>query len=69
MGKNNDRFHICSRVAGRNVTAGYDASSVSPNGGIFTLFQAANRLRIAERLAAAIGEKRDERRGPIHGKT
>ena len=62
MGKNNDHFYICPRIAGKNVTAGYDAGSVNPNGGIFTLFQAAKRLRIAERLAADIGEKRDERR-------
>ena len=62
MGKNNEHFHICPRVAGRNVTAAFDAGSVSANGGIFTLWQAAKRLRIAEILAAAIGEKRDARR-------
>ena len=46
-------------VRGKKLTAGFDGVRLSSDGGVMLLAQAARRMRIAEKLAAAIPDPRD----------
>ncbi|WP_150288220.1 IS1380 family transposase [Rhabdaerophilum calidifontis] len=49
-------------VAGRKITAAFDGGRLSSDGGVMLLAAAARRIGIAERLAAAIPDRRDPTR-------
>src|SRR5829696_8527083 len=49
-------------VRGKKLTAGFDGGRLSSDGGVMLLAQAARRMRIAERLAAVIPDRRDPTR-------
>jgi hypothetical protein len=46
-------------VSGKKVTAAFDGGRISSDGGVMLLAQASRRLKIAEKLAAAIDDPRD----------
>jgi hypothetical protein len=50
-------------VQGKKLTAAFDGGRLTSDGGILLLAQAARRLRIADKLAAVIPDRRDPRRG------
>jgi hypothetical protein len=49
-------------VGGRKITAAFDGGRLSSDGGVKLLAAAARRMCIAERLAAAIPDRRDPTR-------
>jgi hypothetical protein len=49
-------------VQGKKLTAAFDGGRLTSDGGILLLAQAARRLRIADKLAAVIPDRRDPRR-------
>ena len=49
-------------ISGKKVTAAFDGGRISSDGGVMLLAQASRRLKIADKLAAAIDDPRDPTR-------
>lgn len=53
---------VFSSVRGRRLTAAFDGGRLTSDGGVLLLAQAAQRLGIAEKLAAVIPDRSDPSR-------